>query len=233
MSKNYGKKIFFFSSVVIIFLFLWQFNSPYYLTQLPFFYGVLNSIENIHIPETYIQSYSESNVGKYYKIIECSSAFYDKKHNKVKLDFEINDINDIDIFSLIVTNISLYMKNHPNSYLNECKVDITLWSMGTECIIVSNYIRSYNLKINGNINEITYKFINCIMKFPGGDKISSLKNYTSLEVIDFADVFEVDDINSLDDLKELKEIRYRRNMFTDKQKDMLIKKHKNLIFTQY
>lgn len=232
MSRNYGKKIFLFSIAMIICLLIWQLNSPYYLAQFPHFYGVLNSVKNIYIPESYINSYDENNIGKHHEIIKCFNAYYDKKHKKVKLDFEINDINEIDIFSLIVNDVSIYMKNHPNSFLNKSKVDITLWSMGTECIIVSNYIRTYNLNINDNINEMTYNFNNCIMKFPGGDKISSLKNYNWLEVIDFEDIFEVDDINSLDNLVNLKEIKCSDDMFTNEQKEILMNKHKGLIFTK-
>lgn len=229
MSKKYGKKMLLLSVIILTILFTWQLKSPYKLTQIPYFCGVLNSIKKMNVPDSYVDSYNKRDIKPNYEMIECCSAVYDKKRKKVSLEFEIYDINDIDIFSLLVNNISLYMKNHDDSYLNDCKVDIILISMGRECITVCNYDKTYNENTNGP----AYKFSNCKVTYLGDVKLSSLKNYTWLEIIDFADVFKADDINSLDNLVDLKEIRYREDIFTDDQKDLLLKKHKDLIFTQY
>lgn len=233
MGNKRIKRIVLLSIAALFCLFIWRLNSPYKLTQFPYFCGLLYSIDKINIPESYLSSLDESNTNK--KIINCTGAFYDRKNKKVKLNFEINGLNDsnaIDIFSLVVSNVSLYMKNNPDSYLNECKVILNIWIMCAYCFQVSNYKIIYSDIIHDlSINNPSYKLSYCTMNYPLSVKISSLKNYTWLEVIEFRDIFEVDDINSLDNLSNLKEIKCPQDMFSDEQKQKLIDKHKGLVFT--
>ncbi len=227
MGNKRIKRIVLLSIAALFCLFIWRLNSPYKLTQFPYFYGILNSVNKLQVPDSYIYSYSKSEKKEYHKMIECTSATYDKTNNQVNLEFIVNDLNDVNIFSLIVNNISLFMKNHPNSYLNECKIDIVLNACGGSGIIIQNYDEDSSDFISNPHNEFFY----CRVTFLINSILSDFKNYTWLEVIEFRDIFEVDDINSLDNLTNLKEIRCPQDMFTDEQKQKLIDRHKGLVFT--
>lgn len=227
MSNKRFKKIVLLSITALFCLFIWRLNSPYKLTQFPYFCGLLHSIDKINIPESYLNSDIESYRNRGYKIIECSSAFYDKKNKEVQLWIKIRG-NIIDIFSLVVQSVSSYMKNHPDSYLNECKIDIVLNACGGSAIRIQNYDTD-NFDF---ISEPRYKFSYCRVAFFINAKLSDFKNYTWLEYINLEEII-VDDLNSLDNLTDLKEIRCPQDMFTDEQKQKLIDKHKGLVFTIY
>ena len=225
MGNKRIKRIVLLSIAALFCLFIWRLNSPYKLTQFPYFCGLLYSIDKINIPESYLNNDIENYRSRGYKIIECSSAFYDKKSKEVKLRIKIRG-NMIDIFSLVVQNVSLYMKNHPDSYLNECKIDIVLDACGGSAIIIQNYDEDKS----DFISEPRYKFSYCSVAFFVNPKLSEFKNYTWLECINFEEVV-IDNINSLDNLSDLKEIRCPQDMFSDEQKQKLIDKHKGLVFT--
>ncbi len=174
MGNKSIKRIVLLSIAALFCLFIWRLNSPYKLTQFPYFCGLLYSIDKINIPESYLSSLDESNTNK--KIINCTGAFYDRKNKKVELDFKINGLNEsnaIDIFSLVVSNVSLYMKNNPDSYLNECKIDIVLDACGGSAIRIQNYDEDKS----DFISEPRYKFSYCSVAF------LLILNYRNLNII--------------------------------------------------
>lgn len=198
MSK-YVRRICFIIVLIALIVFIIKLNSPYALYQTFKFYDVINSIEEMNIPDSYIHSYNESNIKRKHELIECVSASYNKSNNKVELKFNIYDVNDIEILGLIVENISSYMKNHSDSYLNDCKIEIILINMGAELINICNYDRNSD----GNVNKPSYVFTYCRITYPIEVSLSSLKNYKWIEIFDFADNVRADDMSALDEMNNL------------------------------
>lgn len=227
--KKYIRRTCFSIMFIVGILLIIQLNRPYAIYQAFRFYGVLDSIEEMSIPDSYLYSYNESNIKKHHALIECVSASYDKSNNKVDLKFNIHDANDIGILGLIVENISSYMKNHSDSYLNDCKIEIILINMGAECVNICNYDRNSD----ENVNKPSYVFTYCRITYPIEILLSSLKNYKWIEIFDFADNVIVDDMTALDDMNNLRKISCTEGMFTDVQMEKLLMKYPDLIFSFY
>lgn len=131
--------------LLAVVVFIIRINIPCKLYQLPFLYGVICHVEQTEIPE-------EMLINKDDELFEIRKASIDFSNNKAELSLYIYDQNQEQIFNLIVAEVSEYLVEHPNAFLNECRIDITLFDMGRDVIKARNY------NADGQANNKPYTF---------------------------------------------------------------------------
>lgn len=215
------KKVTIFLSIVIaVILIIVQIKIPYMLYQLPVFYSVLNEVDDF---STAYNIKSGDQDRKTVEPIICENAYADIFDKEAALTFYITCENSEEVFGLLVKDISLYTERHPKAFFSKCKVDINYFDMGRDGIIARNYAE------DNNINEPSYHYNYCYFN-AFDSKLSSLKTYDWVEILEIGDEVIIDDIKPLINMLYLKKIICPVNCLNEKQKEMLTEKHKSLQF---
>ncbi|MBE6845861.1 MAG: hypothetical protein E7508_09210 [Ruminococcus sp.] len=144
--SNRRKITIYIALLLVIVLLIIKINIPCRIYQLPFLYGIIHNVEQTEIP-------AEMHLNKDDELFEIRKAFIDFSSYKAELSLCIHAQNQDDIINLIVAEVSDYLVNHPNAFLNKCRIDIFLFDMGREVIKACNY------SSDGNINNKPYTFI--------------------------------------------------------------------------
>ena len=188
---------------------------PCKVYKLPFLYSMISLVEETDIP----QEINEDDED----IIKCRYADIDFFEKKIFIEFYIYDSNEAEIFSLIVNEVSDYLKNSHYPF-RDYKVELCVQSMGVDSL------QAFNYDVNGSINVNPYEFKRCNYKAIDGC-ISSLKNYDWVEVLGLRQGLYLDDISVIHNMPNLKEIVCSNDIFTVEQKRELVSVNSDLKFT--
>ena len=213
--KNIIVSVVIWSMCVLIIFPIVMLITPCKVYKLPFLYSMISLIEETDIP----QEINEDDED----IIKCRYADIDFSEKKIFIEFYIYDSNEAEIFSLIVNEVSDYLKNSHYPF-RDYKVELCVLSMGVDSL------QAFNYDVNGSINDNPYEFKRCNYKAIDGC-ISSLKNYDWVEVLGLHQDLYLDDISVIDNMPNLKEIVCSDDIFTDEQKRELVSVNNDLKFT--
>ena len=214
------KVIIFLSIVCTIILIIVQMKIPCIIYQLPVFYSILNEVDDFS--SEFNSKASDHDINKIDPII-CEKAYADIFDKEAALTFMVNCENSKEVFGLLVKDISLYLEQNPNAFLTKCRVDINYFDMGRSGIIARNYSEG------NEINEPSYHYNYCYFN-AFDSKLSSLKTYDWVEILEIGDEVKTDDIRPLIDMPVLRKIICPYDLFDNDQKTSLINAHKGLRF---
>ena len=207
-----NKKIIIFTGIVTaVILIIVQMRIPCIIYQLPIFYSVLNEVEDF---STAYNNKSEDHDRKTVEPIICENAYADFFDKEAAFTFCITCENSEEVFGSLVKDISLYMEHHSNAFLSKCRVDIEYFDMGRSGIIARNYTE------DNDIDEPSYQYNYCYFN-AFDSKLSSLKTYDWVEVLEIGDEVVMDDIRPLLNMRDLKKIICRKDLFDERQREVL------------
>ena len=146
------KIVIFIVVLLAVVVFIIRINIPCKFYQLPFIYGVIRHVEQTEIPKKIILDDDSAIFNKDDELFEFRKASIDFSNRKAELSLYIYDQNQEQIFNLIVAEVSEYLVEHPNAFLNECMIDISLFDMGHDVIKARNY------NADGQANNKPYTF---------------------------------------------------------------------------